>query len=124
MNLLDKIKSVFRREPEAPSTLALRNRAGGMAWVLTNGLHSGAETLAGSAVKTVSVSAEGMWVIEPLLAYRATCNQRFPDGHLYVTGEYIVIAAVHDRALLPWKEDGVSDSEVRELYAPKLPEAA
>lgn len=125
MNLIDRIKSAFGFGglPDG-GIVPLKNKRDGMAWVLANGLHSGAETLAGSAVKTVSVTPEGMWAIEPLLAFRATCPQRFGDGRLYVTGEYIVISAVHDRALLPWKEDGVSDSEVRDLFAPKLPEVA
>lgn len=107
----------LRGKPSAPP---LRNKAGGMAWVKSGELHAGAETLGGAAVKTVCVNERGMWQIEPHLGYIATANQRFPDGTVYLRGEAVIICGLHDSALEPWKDDGITDSEVRELFAPRL----
>jgi hypothetical protein len=98
----------------------LKNKAGGMAWVKGGLLHAGAEALGGAAVKTLSVDARGMWRIEPHLGYIATANQRFPDGTVYLRGEAVVVCGLHDSALEPWKEDGISESEVTALFAPQL----
>jgi hypothetical protein len=99
---------------------SLRNKPGGMAWVQSDGLHSGAERLRNAAVKTLSVRENGMWRIEPPLGYIATHPQRFADGTLYAPGDVIVIGAIHDSALEPWKDTGLTESEVRDLYAPNL----
>jgi hypothetical protein len=99
---------------------ALRNKAGGMAWVLSAGMHSGAESLAGSAVKTVALQPNGMWRIEPLLGYVATGPQSFANGAVFQPGDVVVIGAIADSALEPWKDTGLTESEVRELFAPRL----
>jgi hypothetical protein len=97
----------------------LKNRPGGMAWVQSDRLHSGAERLLNSAVKTVSVDEHGMWRIEPVLGYVATAAQRFPDGSTYIAGDLVLITGMHDSALEPWKESGVTTEEVTSLYAPQ-----
>jgi hypothetical protein len=98
----------------------LRNKVGGMSWVLRSELHSGAESLAGSAVKTVAKRPNGMWRIEPVLGYVATHRQSFPDGTVYEPGEMILVDGLADSVLEPWKDAGITESEVRELYEPRI----
>jgi hypothetical protein len=105
-------------KPAAPSVPVLRCRAGGMAWIQSRFLDCGAETLNGRAVKTVALLPSGKWRIEPPQYFMATAPTLFGE-RLYRAGDVVGIDGVADRALEPWKEDGVSDEEVRDLYAPK-----
>jgi hypothetical protein len=83
----------------------------------------GAEDLNGRAVKTVRVSENGMWEIEPQQRFVCTQDCRFGASQRFIReGQAVWVGSVADALLEPWKEDGVTDGEVRELYAPKLKE--
>jgi hypothetical protein len=124
MRLIDRIKSVFRREaPEAPSTL--RNKAQGMAWINSRAAHTpGAEVLIGHAVKTVAQSSPGMWQIDPPQEFIATAPINISGGRTVPAGTSLKVIGIGDDTLDPWQEDagGVTDKEVRELYTPQVKE--
>jgi hypothetical protein len=105
-------------KPAAPAGPVLRNRAGGMAWLRPSDTHgTGADTLAGRAVKTVALLPSGKWLIEPKQYFIAA--RAFLWGeHFYGAGDVVGVDGAADEVLEPWKEDGITDAEVRELYNP------
>ncbi len=113
MNLFDRIASVFRRT---------RNKPGGMSWVRGIGPGTGAEQLNGRAVKTVRIDAEsGLWLIEPPQPFICTYTCRFGvSQRLVLEGQIVTVTCIADELLEPWKEDGVTDADVRELFAPDV----
>jgi hypothetical protein len=108
----------FRRKPAAP---ALRNTAGGMAWIC--GLDdvadaAGCEVLNGRAVRTLQYR-DGKWAIDP--PQRFTVRRAFTyQGWTYPPGAAIKVIAIQDANLEPWKDTGITESEVCELFAPRL----
>lgn len=119
MSLLNKIREVFGCKPK------LRNKAGGMAWInsgVDQGCGEGA--LIGRIVKTVSVRRGDAWIIEPPQFYIVTHPCTFvANGHKAEAGDKGLAIAITDACLTPIQGD-ISDEEVRDLYAPKLPEVA
>ena len=119
MSLLGRIRAALRREPP-PSAPVLRNRVGGMAWIqVKDDMGTGADAMTGRAVKTVAVNAHGLWTIDPVQTYVAAKTHRLHNAAVIYKGQTAIISGIADSALIPWKEDGVSDSEVRDLYQPK-----
>jgi hypothetical protein len=45
---------------------------------------------------------------------------RFQCGTLILAGDVAEIIAIADECLEPWKDTGISESEVRELYEPRI----
>jgi hypothetical protein len=115
MSIFDRIKSALGLGAK------FRNKPQGMAWVRgikpSNG---GAETLNGRAVKTVRIDAEtGLWQIDPPQAFICTADGLFGLSQRPVfKGQPVCVTEISDDLLEPWKEDGGSDKEVRELYSP------
>lgn len=120
MNLIDRIKSAFGSKPAVPT---LRNKPGGMAWVNFGKDSTGLDDLQGRFVCTRRL-AEGMkWELDPPQDFVASANYRW-GSKAVLTGDRVTATAIHDSYLVPIPAQPISDSEVRELYAPKLPEAA
>jgi hypothetical protein len=94
----------------------LRNKPGGMAWIKPHGHEYGGNAVAGQAVRTVRLYCDGMWVVEPTPEYVATCDMRDPRGTLSRKGDRVMVIAMRDDYLEPWRDDGVTDSEVTELF--------
>lgn len=115
----------FFRKPQAPSAPTLRNKPGGMAWIKSFGHEYGADAMAGRAVKTVCLNEFGSWRIEPAQEYVLTAYAHFmPQGLHGRPGDVMVCAGLGDEYLEPWKDTGLTDEEVRELYAPRVTEVA
>ena len=112
MNLIRRIKDAFGIGPK------LRNKPGGYAWIKSYGHGYGADVLAGHAVRTVEVDDIGHWVIEPTQRYTLTRGVRDARGNFFHAGAHVILERLSDDRLEPWKEDGVRDSEVRDLYSP------
>jgi hypothetical protein len=114
MSILSNFRALFTRKP------GLRNKPHQMAWVV--GMPGSDAQLNGRAVKTVSF-ADGIWRIDPPqhVIYR-TWTQGL-DGTVNPPGRHQVIGLL-DANLEPWKEDGVTDEEVTQLYAPQVKEHA
>jgi hypothetical protein len=105
----------------------LRNKPGGMAWInsaIDDGC--GSAQLLNRVVRTVRLKPSGMWEIEPIQSYRATRPVRFTSvsDRVYLTGDLIHVDGIADIGLTPIPGDLCTDEEVRDLYAPKIPEAA
>ena len=101
--------------PPPPSAPGLRNVPGGMAWIC--GQVGEEATLNGRAVKTVRF-ADGVWQIKPeqFVVFR----RHMMDGHGRVCRAGLAaVVGIPDDCLEPWKDTGLTDEEVRDLYAPK-----
>lgn len=121
MSILKKILNVFGRNA-SPGVGPLRNRVGGYAWIKPFGHGFGANELAGRAVKTVELLPSGMWRIEPMQSFVVQGDGPIyfkRIGQFFSPGEVMYVCGLVDAVLEPWKEDGVSDSEVSDLYQPK-----
>lgn len=96
----------------------LRNRPGGMAWICgVIGDGTGAEQLNNRVVKTIRLAASGKWCVEPSQHFIAERDFMW-DGVWYSLGDRVGVKAIVDDCLEPWKNAGVSDEEVRNLYEP------
>lgn len=104
----------FFRKPQAPSAQTLRNKPQGMAWI--RGLHGDEAPLNGRAVKTVRVEG-GIWDIDPEQPIVLTNWVRDATGHVSHPGPAFIVG-IPDENLEPWKDTGLTDEEVRDLYAP------
>lgn len=124
MNLLSRIASMLRREsrPQAPSTL--RNRIGGMAWILLKEDDgTGSYALHRRIVTTVRLRPDGMWQVDP--PQRFMVRQPLLTNHmLFLPGDIAVADGMVDAILEPIPDTGVTEEEVAVLYAPKVPERA
>jgi hypothetical protein len=115
------------RKPSAPK---LRNKPGGMAWIVGIDHGNGIESLQGRAVKTVRLEpGSSRWEIDPPQRVKFTKDTLYTFTHkhqdvLVLAGEYRTVSGLGDAFLEPWKEDedGVSREEVRELFSPKSAE--
>lgn len=107
-----------RREDTPPAPPVLRNKPGGMAWIRNIRDVPGSEALNGRAVKTVALIEGRFWSVEPAQRYTATAMCLTHRDRLIMPGDSQLAVGVLDECLEPWKEDGVSDEEVRDLYAP------
>jgi hypothetical protein len=63
-----------------------------------------------------------MWMVDPQQSHVVTAPTRTSIGQIALPGDRVVIEAIADTLLDPWKDDGITDAEVRELYAPKAKE--
>ena len=107
------LRRLFCREPK------LRNKPGGMAWIKFYGPDFGAHVMAGHAVKTLRIIDGNLWVIDPPQPYVVGPNGvRSPNGSVAYPGDRVIAIAIADECLEPWKEDGITSEDVRELYAP------
>lgn len=125
MNLLALARRIFGRN-DPPSPPALRNKAGGMAWIKPYGELYGATAIAGQAVRTVRLVSEDQWEVEPRPSYvvgpfSVDCAS---SGVIGRPGDTAIVCALADHLLEPWKDTGITDEEVRDLFAPKQTEAA
>lgn len=97
----------------------LRNKAGGMAWIRGLSDDNGSEALNGRAVRTESFQ-DGKWLITPTQRFVCTRTTRFiPSGLVFAAGRVVEIIGIADQCLEPWKDDGVTESEVSELFSPR-----
>lgn len=129
MRLFSKLRLITTKQ--AP--IALRNKPGGMAWVsrppFINAATKcpatiGQDEIVGAAVKCIVVDANRCWKIEPILRFNVT------EDFIYTNlagekcqaraGQTAIVSAIHDDCLTPWRDDGVTEEEVRELYHPAL----
>lgn len=113
MRLIDRIKGALGLG------LRLRNKPGGYAWIRGVDTLNGDSVMNGRAVRTVRLDDSGLWQIDPPQRYELTrstlfviCDTRVPAGCV------VQVNGIADEYLEPWKEDGVSDDEVRKLYEP------
>jgi hypothetical protein len=115
MNVWNSLRRLFG----AGTTLRkLRNRPQGMAWIRMAEDGSGAGAMHNRAVKTVEADAEGFWRVEPpqqFVAHALIIDRR---RNVCWPGMVVTVGTINDACLEPWKDDGVTDREVRELYAP------
>lgn len=125
MNLLDLARRMFGRN-DPPSPPALRNKAGGMATILPHPEDSeaGARQIWGCAVKTVRLVNGSFWEIDPPVRFTLTTNVIDRYGVRGKPGDRVRVNALPDHALEPWKDTGITDEEVLDLFAPKQTEAA
>lgn len=114
MSLYERIKGAFRP--------ALRNKPGGMAWIRGIDTGMGAEALNGRAVKTVRVHESGLWEIEPEQCFTATRNALFGRHQVMVfAGEVVVVGAIGDRLLEPWRDMDWTAKDESARYLPPVP---
>jgi hypothetical protein len=119
MSLVNRIKSALGFKPP------LRNKVGGMSWIKGIAYSAGAEQMNNRAVKTVRMADNGLWEIKPQQRFVCTQDCRFGASQRFISrGQAVWVGYVADELLEPWKEDGVTDGEVREFYAPKLKESS
>ena len=110
MNLLTRIKSALGIGPKR------RNVAGGMAWIRGVPAYCGAEIMTGRAVKTVKLDESGLWTIDPPQVWVNTVPVLI-DGRSIPRGHTLRTVAIADEYLEPWEDSGLTEREVRELYA-------
>lgn len=118
MNFISTIRNIFRRS-EPPSAPKLRNKPGGMAWILGIDHGNGIESINGAAVRCVCIQGGAIWRIDPKIRVTFTRDTLYQRQDLLVrAGESYFIDGIADANLDPWKDDGVTDEEVRDLYSP------
>lgn len=97
-----------------------KNIPGGMAWIRGLDGLDGRNDLNGRAVRTVRL-ADGVWQIEPVQVFYAACNARYIDLNRNVKqGEAIKVVGLTDECLEPWRDTGLKDEDVQELYLHSL----
>jgi hypothetical protein len=122
MSLIDSIRGFFGKPTPPSLPPPLRNLPGGMAWV--KGV-SKLPQLNGRIVKTVRIEEEDRWLIDPPQhVSNMPAGLIFSTGKRTVGGERGYVTAIADDCLEPIKDAGISDEEVRDLYAPKLRDPA
>lgn len=108
-----------REKPQAPTPPALRNKAGGMAWIKNMDTFDGSDALNGRAVRTVRLRESGCWEIEPTQSFIAACNVHYLKcDRRFDSGQAVHIDGITDECLEPWKDTGLRQEDVSELYAP------
>jgi hypothetical protein len=116
---MKRIIDWLRGKPTKPAAASRRNRPGGMAWI--QGLRdvTGENALNGRAVKTLAVNQYGLWTIDPPQDYTATGTAFYEINNTLIrAGRGVSVLSIADTHLEPWKEDGITDGEVRDLYEP------
>lgn len=94
----------------------LRNKPGGMAWIKGLATGGGADVLNGRAVKTMSVDARGIWIIQPPQDWTATADILCTaNGHRAFAGQGVRTTGIGDAHLEPWKDLG-SDAQDESLW--------
>jgi hypothetical protein len=122
MKFFDWCRRKDSKHDEAPR---LRNVPGGMAWIRNLDDVVGSAALNGRAVRTVRLHSSGKWEIEPPQGYLATVDARLiPSERIVRAGDAITVVAICDECLEPWQDTGLTESEVRELFAPRLSKEA
>jgi hypothetical protein len=86
-------------------------KPGDLAVVVSGSMPEDSPTL-GAIVRLTKIDPD-WW--EPVWEY---------EGRLLIDAAGVELIALADRFLRPIHQDGITDEEVRELYAPKLPELA
>jgi hypothetical protein len=115
MSLIDRIKSALGFKP------ALRNKAGGMAWVRGIPAGCGAEQLNNRAVKTVLVQETGLWEIDPPQDFKVTRACLFGLGQVLVfEGQVVTVSAIHDDLLEPWRDMDWNAKDESHRYLPPV----
>jgi len=114
----DGLRKGGRHEIDRPHQGLLPARAGGMAWLKPRDTHgTGADALAGRAVQTVALLPSGKWAIDPKQHFIAARDFLWGE-RFYGAGDVVGVDGAADEILEPWKEDGITESEARELYEP------
>lgn len=118
MNLRERFLWLMRGEwlPGGELPPKLRNKPGGMAWIKPHSHGTGAEELFGQVVTTVRADANGFWTLEPRPSYTSRARQIDPCGTVAEVGQRVTVA-IHDNALEPIPDTGVTREEVEKLYA-------
>jgi hypothetical protein len=116
MNIWTKLRALFIKD-------RLRNKRGGMAWIKASiDVGDGAIAIAGSAVKTVALDENGMWLIDPQVSYVATANVRFlKSGQSFRKGDVVTILSIVDDCLEPWRDDDMTKESEERSFQPPAP---
>lgn len=108
MNLFNKLRDFLRG--------GLRNRKGGLAFIRFR--DRDLALVEGRFVTTVRADANGFWTVEPEQSFIAPVDMRDWKGARMRRGDLCVLRSIHDDALIPIRDAGLSKSEVRDLYLP------
>lgn len=110
---------LFGKKAETPSVPVLRNKPGGWAWIKGLNDVTGEHVLNNRAVKTMAIGPHGQWIIDPPQRYISTNSGYYPHcGITVLAGRNVDVIAIGDAYLEPWKEDGIREEDVRDLYEP------
>lgn len=115
-------------QPEAPR--ALRNKPGGMAWIVKapycerGHVDVGQHVMVGLPVRIVAKNPStwwpNCWIIDPPPRWVATCDFDIIDpesGNAHIPcGAVVSQLSLRDDLLLPWQEGDVTEEEVAALY--------
>lgn len=118
MSILSKLSNFLRRE--RPSTL--RNKPGGLAWISNR--DSASLELRGRIVTTVRCDERAFWMVDPPQSFVLSDYAVNIYGQIVAPGTLVNLVTISDECLIPIPDAGISDEEVRELYAPKQTEVA
>jgi len=116
MSLFDRIRSALGFKPR------LRNRAGGMAWIVGLSNLAGDGVLNGRAAKTVRINEFGVWDIDPPQRYLITRACTFVlSGRTAFPGDVVTISGLADEHLEPWRDMDWSAKDESHRYLPSVP---
>jgi hypothetical protein len=126
MSFWNTIRDFLGGYPSAPSKPALRNRAGGMAWInakIDEGEGSGA--LVNRVVRTVRIAGEDFWQIDPPQAYVCTAlSVNVATGMVGRRGDNMLVTGIRDGALTPIPSIGDGERDESLAWLPPVPTRA
>ncbi|MBC7602777.1 MAG: hypothetical protein H7255_08980 [Ramlibacter sp.] len=115
MNLSNLIPRFFRKDKPSSGGGVLRNKPGGIASVV--GLTSEDERcINGCVVKTVSLDADGLWIIDPPLPWTTSGPTRDASGAIVGAWCPVLTIAMPDRNLEPWPD--IPDADLIDAAEP------
>jgi hypothetical protein len=69
----------------------------------------------------VRLISDGKWQIEPPQEFLANVDARLvPSNRIVRVGDALIVTAITDECLEPWKDTGLTTEEVSALFAPRL----
>jgi hypothetical protein len=126
MSFWNTIRDFLGGYPSAPSKPALRNRAGGLAWInarVDEG--DGAVALVNRVVRTVRITGEDFWLIDPPQAYVCTARSvNVATGIVARPGEIVLVDGIRDASLTPIPSIGDDERDESLAWLPPVPTRA